>query len=68
MSIVNKFEYEYNPLCSFRNYLEGGRPGVAAVMVDAAEIIAGAPGGNRTPDALLRTEALYPLSYRGGLG
>jgi hypothetical protein len=32
----------------------------------------GAPGGNRTPDALLRTETLYPLSYRGrwrnGLG
>ncbi len=25
----------------------------------------GAPGGNRTPDALLRTETLYPLSYRG---
>ena len=25
----------------------------------------GAPGGTRTPDALLRTEALYPLSYRG---
>src|SRR5262249_8642036 len=25
----------------------------------------GAPGGIRTPDALLRTEALYPLSYRG---
>ncbi len=23
----------------------------------------GGPGGNRTPDALLRTEALYPLSY-----
>ena len=23
----------------------------------------GALGGNRTPDALLRTEALYPLSY-----
>ena len=22
-------------------------------------------GGNRTPDALLRTEALYPLSYEG---
>ena len=22
-------------------------------------------GGNRTPDALLRTEALYPLSYQG---
>src|SRR6187401_3062381 len=27
---------------------------------------AGAPGGNRTPDAFLRTEALYPLSYGGG--
>ncbi len=27
----------------------------------------GAPGGNRTPDAFLRTEALYPLSY-GGTG
>ena len=26
----------------------------------------GAPGENRTPDALLRTEALYPLSYGGG--
>ena len=25
----------------------------------------GTPGENRTPDALLRTEALYPLSYRG---
>lgn len=25
----------------------------------------GALGGNRTPDALLRTEALYPLSYEG---
>src|SRR5438128_1599216 len=25
----------------------------------------GAPGENRTPDALLRTEALYPLSYGG---
>ena len=24
-------------------------------------------GGNRTPDALLRTEALYPLSYQGVL-
>ncbi len=24
-----------------------------------------APGENRTPDALLRTEALYPLSYEG---
>ena len=24
-------------------------------------------GGNRTPDALLRTEALYPLSYKGPL-
>ena len=23
----------------------------------------GGLGGNRTPDALLRTEALYPLSY-----
>jgi hypothetical protein len=31
-----------------------------------AVISAGAPGGNRTPDALLRTETLYPLSYRGG--
>ena len=28
-------------------------------------IARGAPGGNRTPDALLRTEALYPLSYVG---
>ena len=27
-----------------------------------------APGENRTPDALLRTEALYPLSYGGGPG
>ncbi len=27
----------------------------------------GALGGNRTPDALLRTEALYPLSYKGAL-
>ena len=26
---------------------------------------AGAPGGNRTPDAALRTRSLYPLSYRG---
>ena len=26
----------------------------------------GAPGENRTPDALLRTEALCPLSYGGG--
>ncbi len=25
----------------------------------------GTPGGNRTPDAFLRTEALYPLSYGG---
>src|SRR5450755_43988 len=25
----------------------------------------GAPGGNRTPDAGLRTASLYPLSYRG---
>ena len=25
-------------------------------------------GGNRTPDALLRTEALYPLSYQGAGG
>jgi hypothetical protein len=28
--------------------------------------ITGAPGGNRTPDAALRTRSLYPLSYRGG--
>ncbi len=28
--------------------------------------VARAPGENRTPDALLRTEALYPLSYGGG--
>ena len=27
----------------------------------------GALGGNRTPDALLRTEALCPLSYKGNL-
>ena len=27
----------------------------------------GGPGGNRTPDALLRTEALYPLSYEAVL-
>ena len=27
--------------------------------------VGGAPGGIRTPGALLRTEALYPLSYRG---
>ena len=26
----------------------------------------GAPGGNRTPDAGLRTASLYPLSYGGG--
>lgn len=26
-----------------------------------------AVGGSRTPDALLRTEALYPLSYDGGV-
>ena len=26
----------------------------------------GALGGNRTPYALLRTEALYPMSYKGG--
>ena len=26
----------------------------------------GALGENRTPDALLRTEPLYPLSYKGG--
>jgi hypothetical protein len=26
----------------------------------------GGHGGNRTPDALLRTEALYPLSYVAG--
>lgn len=26
----------------------------------------GAPGGIRTPDARLRTAALYPLSYGGG--
>ncbi len=25
----------------------------------------GALGGTRTPDALLRTETLYPLSYEG---
>lgn len=29
------------------------------------EVYFGALGGNRTPDALLRTEALYPLSYEG---
>lgn len=29
-------------------------------------IDSGGPGGNRTPDALLRTEALYPLSYEAG--
>ena len=28
-------------------------------------LVLGTPGGNRTPDALLRTEALCPLSYRG---
>ncbi len=28
----------------------------------------GAPGGNRTPDAGLRTASLYPLSYRGADG
>ena len=28
----------------------------------------GALGGIRTPDALLRTEALYPLSYEGAYG
>jgi hypothetical protein len=28
----------------------------------------GAPGGIRTPDARLRTAALYPLSYGGGAG
>jgi inhibitor of KinA len=32
-------------------------------MVAKAKI--GALGGTRTPDALLRTEALYPLSYEG---
>lgn len=26
----------------------------------------GGLGGTRTPDALLRTEALYPLSYEAG--
>ena len=30
-----------------------------------ANIGGGALGENRTPDALLRTEALYPLSYKG---
>jgi hypothetical protein len=28
--------------------------------------MAGAPGGNRTPDLGLRTASLYPLSYGGG--
>ena len=28
----------------------------------------GAPGGNRTPDAGLRTASLYPLSYGGAVG
>ncbi len=29
------------------------------------QLVAGALGGNRTPGALLRTEALYRLSYEG---
>jgi hypothetical protein len=31
-------------------------------------LCAGALGGNRTPYALLRTEALYPVSYEGRSG
>ena len=30
--------------------------------------IIGDLGGTRTPDALLRTEALYPLSYEAASG
>ncbi len=32
-----------------------------------SKLLGDTPGGNRTPDAFLRTEALYPLSY-GGMG
>ena len=32
----------------------------------AGRHVGGAPGGNRTPDAGLRTASLYPLSYGGG--
>lgn len=35
------------------------------IIVDIIFLIHGTPGENRTPDALLRTEALYPLSYGG---
>ena len=36
------------------------------VIFDRIQVQTGGPGGNRTPDALLRTEALYPLSYEAG--
>ena len=41
----------------------------ASSVVDVrASRVHGAPGGIRTPDARLRTAALYPLSYGGGAG
>ena len=37
---------------------------LAICMAFSFETQAGGLGGTRTPDALLRTEALYPLSYK----
>lgn len=39
---------------------------VRSNWTDISEI--GGLGGTRTPDALLRTEALYPLSYEAAMG
>lgn len=44
----------------------GDRPGVGFNR-KLWTITSGGLGGTRTPDALLRTEALYPLSYEAGM-
>ena len=52
-----------------RRLLAGVLPCLARQAEGSRTICAsgvGAPGENRTPDALLRTEALCPLSYGGG--
>lgn len=48
---------------SFKDWLEPWLRGEA--KFGQAEL--GGLGGTRTPDALLRTEALYPLSYEAAL-
>ena len=39
------------------------RPNILWVPKDHAYMLCGAPGGIRTPDLLIRSQLLYPLSY-----